>query len=100
MYIMGDLNVNIQSNALTCTKWKHVIELHDLHQLIDEPDRITAHSETLIDHLYVSIPEKVTEVFVQKVAINDHYHICFTHCTSKRQFKRHDHKEVQYRSFK
>ena len=91
---MGDLDVNIQNNTPTCTKWKHVtcIELHDLHQLTDEPTRIIAHSETLIDHLYASIPEKVTEVFVQKVAISDHYPICFTRtrCTSKRQFKRHD----------
>ena len=55
---MGDLNVNIQNNTLTCTKWKHVIELHDVHQLIDEPTRIAAHSESLIDHLDVSIPEK------------------------------------------
>ena len=44
--------------------------------------------------------KKVTEVFVQKVAISDHYPICFIRCTSKRQFKRHDHKEIQYRCFR
>ena len=31
--------------------------------------------------------------------ISDHYPVCFTRCTSKNQFKRHDHKEIQYRCF-
>lgn len=100
IYIMGDLNVNVQNETLMSTKWKHVIELHDLHQLINESTRITAHSETLLDHLYVSRPEKVTEVSVPKIAISDHYPICFTRSTSKRQFKSYDHKEIQYHCFK
>ena len=69
IYIMGDLNVNVDSQnaTLTCIKWKHITELYDLHQLIQEPTRITAHSSTLIDHLYVSTPENVTESFAQKL---------------------------------
>ena len=97
---MGDLNTNIQNETLMSTKWKHVTELHDLHQLIDESTRITAHSETLLDNLYVSSPDKVTEVSVPKIATSDHYPICFTRCSSKCQLKRNDHKEIQYRCFK
>ena len=85
IYIMGDINVNvdIQNATLTCIKRKHITELHDLHQLIQEPTRITAHSATLIDHLYVTTPENVTESFVPKIAVSDHYPICFTRSTAK-----------------
>ena len=102
IYIMGDLNVNVnrQNATLNCTKWKHITELHDLHQLIHEPTRVTARSSTLIDHLYVSHPDKVTECFVPKTAIRDHYPICFTRCTAKRQLKRHEHRSMDYRCFK
>ena len=102
IYIMGDLNVNVerQNATLTCIKWKHITELYDLHQLIQEPTRITAHSSTLIDHLYVSTPENVTESFVPKIAVSDHYPICFTRSTAKRQLKRHDHKSINYRCFR
>ena len=37
-----DLNVNIQNENLMSNKSIHVIELHDLQQLIDESNRITA----------------------------------------------------------
>ena len=99
---MGDINVNvdIQNTTLTCIKWKHITELHDLHQLIQEPTRITAHSATLIDHLYVTTPENVTESFVPKIALSDHYPMCLTCSTAKRQLKRHDHKSINYRCFK
>ena len=99
---MGDINVNvdIQNATITCMKWKHITELHDLHQLIQEPTRIMAHSATLIDHLYVTTPENVTESFVPKIAVSDHYPICITRSTAKRQVKRHDHKSINYRCFK
>ena len=54
IYSMGDFNIDIKDGKLINTKWKHVIEMNDLHQLIDKPTRVTAHSETKIDHLYTS----------------------------------------------
>ena len=100
IYLMGDLNGDIQNSIIMCSRWKHITELHDLNQLIQDPTRITAHSKTLIDHLYASSPENITEVFVPHIAISDHYPICFTRCTAKRQIKRHEHTSIKYRCFK
>ena len=59
---MGDFNIDIKDGKLINTKWKHVIEINDLRQLIDKPTRVTAHSETIIDHLYTSSPELVKDI--------------------------------------
>ena len=92
--------MDIQNATLTCIKWKHITELHDLYQLIQEQTRITAHSATLIDHLYVTTTENVTESSVPKIAVSDHYPICFTRSRAKRQLRRHDHKSIKYRCLK
>ena len=67
IYIMGDLNVDIQNQTLTNNKWKHIVELNDLHQLISEPTRITARSETIIDHLYASRQKTSQKFLYQKL---------------------------------
>ena len=56
---MGDFNIDIKDDKLCHTKMKHVIEINDLHQLINKLTRVTAHSESIIDHLYTSRPEFV-----------------------------------------
>lgn len=81
LYIMGDLNIDIKDGRITNTTWKHITELNNLHQVIREPTRITAHSKTLIDHIYASNPENVTDPFVFHTAMSDHYPICFTRVT-------------------
>ena len=98
--LMGDINVDLKNGILTNTAWKHIVELHDLQQLIEEHTRVTAHSETLIDHLYVSTSDKVTDISVPSIAISDHYPICFTRSTSKINFKRQSHKSIKYRCYK
>ena len=37
IYLMGDFNIDIKDDKLCNTKWKHVIEINDLHQLINKP---------------------------------------------------------------
>ncbi|MCU7800562.1 MAG: reverse transcriptase family protein [gamma proteobacterium symbiont of Lucinoma myriamae] len=100
IYVMGDINIDIREGNITNTKWKHEVEIFDLHQLITVPTRVTAHSETLIDHVYVSKPEHATDAFVPCIAISDHYPVCFTRITSKKQVKRACHKSIKYRCFK
>ena len=100
IYLMGDINVDLKHGISTNTAWKHIVELHDLQQLIKEHTRVTAHSDTLIDHLYVSSSDKVTDISVPSIAISDHYPICFTRSTSKINFKRQSHKPIQYRYYK
>ena len=47
------------------------------------PKRVTAHSETIIDHLYSLDTDKVAEVFFPSIAVSDHYPIYFTLSSSK-----------------
>ena len=99
IYLMGDFNIDIKAGKLSNTKWKHVIQTNDLHQLIDEPTRVTAHPETIIDHLYTTTPESVKDIHIPKVAVSDHYPIQFTRLTGKSHIKRQQHTIIHYRSF-
>ena len=85
IYILGDINIDIKDGNISNITWKQVVELHDLQQLITDSTRVTAHSITLIGHLYVSNQGKIAEAFVPNVAISDHYPICFTRSTSKKK---------------
>ena len=60
---MGDFNVDIKGGIIVNDIWKHIVEIQDLQQLIRKSTRVTAHSETLIDHLYVTNSDNVTECF-------------------------------------
>ena len=97
---MGDINIDAKNGLITNTCWKQVTELNDLHQLITACTRITAHSETLIDHVYASCPQHIVESFVPQLAISDHFPVCFTRKASKNQIKRCSHKSITYRCYK
>ncbi|MCG8048126.1 MAG: reverse transcriptase domain-containing protein, partial [Candidatus Thiodiazotropha endolucinida] len=99
VYIMGDINIDFKDNSLQNNTWKHTVELYDMHQLIKTPTRITAHSETLIDHLYASNTDLVADIAVPSIAVSDHYPICFTRCTTRKQIKRFTHKHIKYRCY-
>ena len=60
---------------------------------------MTAHSATLIDHVYTNQPDKITECFVPKIALSDHYPVCFTRHTSQLQTKKRNNNSIKYRSF-
>ena len=99
VYIMGDINIDCKNNDFQNNTWKHFVELHDLQQLIKTPSRVTAHIETIIDHLYASNVNFVYDVSVPAIAISDHYPICFTRSASRDQLKRQAHKTIQYRCY-
>ena len=80
---MGDFNINLLSVETQSQTWSHSLETFDFSQLVKEPTRVTAHSATLIDHVYTNQPNKITEGFVPKNALSDHYPVCFTRYTSK-----------------
>lgn len=52
---------------------KIIIELNDLQQVIQYPTRITAHSETIINYLYVACPDKLLNLSVPTIAICEHF---------------------------
>ena len=47
------------------------MEINDFRQVIDKPTRVTAHSATLIDHLYVSSTDHLSDVPVPCMATSD-----------------------------
>ena len=96
---MGDMNFDYRDVSFCNSKWKHLVELYDLQQVINCPTRATAHSETTIDHLYTSVSDYIEDVSVPCLGISDHYPICFTRTTSKKAIKRQSHKNIQYRSY-
>ena len=71
IYLMGDFNIDIKDDKPCNTKIKHVIEINDLHQLINKPTRVTAHSESIIYHQYTSTPEFVKDLSIPAIAVSD-----------------------------
>ena len=53
-------------------------------------------SATLIDHVYTSQPDKVTECFVPNLALSDLYPVCFTRQTTKLQSTKRSHSSIKY----
>ena len=98
IHFLGDFNINLLSETQSRT-WSHSLEAFDFSQLVKEPTRVTAHSATLIDHVYTNQPDKITECFVPKIALSDHYTVCFTRHTSQLQTKKRNHNSIKYRSF-
>ena len=95
--IMGDFNLDLSMN--TNRKWLNLIELFDLSQLISKPTRATETSSTIIDHVYTSYPENISESFVSHYSISDHFPVCFSRKINNK-ISKSDHITSSYRSFK
>lgn len=88
---MGDLNVDVKDGYISSLTWKHIVELHNMQQLIKVPTRVTPHTETLISHVYASEPEDVISPFVPYTALSNHH---------PQQVKLESHKTIKYKSYK
>ena len=54
IYLMGDFNRDLLQ-ANTKKTWLEYMESFGLEHIVKSPTRITDHSETLIDHIYIVI---------------------------------------------
>ena len=95
--IMGDFNIDLSKPN---TKWINNYTIHHLEQLIDRPTRITAHSKTLIDHIYVNTKQNITEICCPYYACSDHFPICLTWMKKNVKIPKTGHKEINFRSFR
>ena len=99
-YLMGDMNYNMASMSDTNSHLlSDITDLYGLHQLINEPTRVTDTTSTLIDLIYTNYPDKVVCSGVCHVSISDHslifaYRKLSIGVASKR------HNTIKYRSFK
>ena len=66
--LLGDLNTDLlRQNA----PWTNMINMYHLRQVITRPTRVTASSESLIDHIYISDVHNVAEHSVPASACSD-----------------------------
>ena len=99
-YILGDFNVNVMHNKNSgLTKCvSDVCDIFDLCQLISDPTRITDSSKSIIDLIFTSSYEKVSQSGVVDIGLSDHMMIFCTRKISKGQIGKHQ--TIQIRSMK
>ena len=114
IYILGDFNINfylnnsnifqknnlLQSQSIPSDIKKHYefCTMFGLKQLIEVPTCVTCSSSTIIDHILLSFPDKVSQQGVIDVGLSDHQIIYCTRKTSR--IKRGTHKQIRYCSLK
>ena len=94
--LLGDFNIDLfKSNK----SWKDKFLTYHLSQLIDVPTRVTATSKTLLDHVYATEPQNITEICVPVFGASDHFPVCITWNKKGVKIPKGGHKYVTYRSF-
>ena len=80
-YILGDLNINYNDVSSPAVKnYRDVLLLHNFHQLINTPTRVTTTTSTVIDHILCNSKEHVCQSGTLDLGISDHMVIF---CTRK-----------------
>ena len=94
--LLGDFNIDLlRQNA----PWTNLISTYHLRQVITRPTRVTASSESLIDHIYVSDVNNVVDQCVPASACSDHYPVCLTWSCKGAKIPTAGHETTTYRSF-
>ena len=73
--IMGDFNINLNKPH---NKWSTVVNQLNLLQLIQQPTRVQANSQSLIDHIYVTKPMNISQHGTYDIGLSDHHMIHVT----------------------
>ena len=77
--ILGDLNINYILDENLCENQAHFIEtLLCCKQLIVEPTRVTQSSQSIIDHIYTTMPHNHLDHGILKYTLSGHYFIFTT----------------------
>ena len=77
----------------------NLVQLFDLTQIVSAPTRVTQTSSTVIDHIYTSNPENISETIVPYYAMSDHFPVCFSRKVNTKILKP-NHITTSYRCFK
>ena len=64
------------------------------------PTRVTRCSAALLDHVFVTHPERIIETLVPIDGLSDHYPICFVHKARDPKSPKSHNDTVKYQSFK
>ena len=68
--LLCDFNINFSlSSTYDISKWYKLIQDFRLHQHIKTPTRITKNSESIIDHIYSTSPQFISETLIPETGI-------------------------------
>lgn len=76
LILAGDLNVDYLVNSGERTLLNSLMSTYDLFQIVKEPTRVTFHSETILDHVFVK-SDSTSEVDVVDSYLSDHRMLMF-----------------------
>lgn len=88
--IMGDFNINWQEKNNSRTKLKSLMDKFKYMQMINKPTRITRHTETLIDLIFVNRPERITKTYNLITGLTDHNMTLVVRKLIKKRFINHN----------
>ena len=111
IYLLGDFNINLLQNGKFILKenqsyklkssssalvnnYKEFCQKFSLTEIIKEPARITCSTSTLLDHIFTSSSEKVSQIGVIDVGISDHQLIYFTRKSKRTKHNMHNQIQV------
>lgn len=101
--LLGDMNIDLLNcnvnPSRNSQKLVKILDNVNLTQIIRDPTRVSSHSKTLIDHVYVSNPLVIIHNSVPMYAVSDHYPICITRKYSQNKENANG-KQISYRSIK
>ena len=97
--VTGDLHIDLLHGSSKADRLLPNMEAYQFCQLIDTARRVTSDSSTLIDHVYVTCPERMTKVSVLPVGISDHFAI-LTVYANKPNLRDDGQKVMRYRDQK
>ena len=99
-YLLGDLNCNVGAPVFDhpTRVLTSITDLCGLHQLINEPTRITEKTSTTIDLIFANEPDKIVCSGVSHVGISDSLIYAFRKLSAGKHTKGHT--TISYRNFK
>ena len=98
--LTGDFNVDVLNTKNPNCKLTKICCDAGLKQLINTATREGKGGATLLDHLYTTHEDRITEILVPVYGLSDHYPICFTHKFGRGKYRKHHHEKLVCRSSK
>ena len=97
--MLGDFNICLLKDTSNLRRdYENLLKLFNFKQLIKSPTHVTLKSSSLIDHISVNCPEKISQSGVIESGISDHFITFCTRKIVKGQIGRHT--QVKIRSLK
>ena len=94
----GDFNINLLDATNANCKLIKIFRDVGLKQLINTATREDKNTYTLLDHLYTTHEDRISEIIVPVYGLSDHYPICFTHKFGRGKRSKNHHEEITYRN--